>query len=453
MTLRARLDFGYVAGRPERRFVRIEESNATKKMGPGILWRGIAALAVGMLALSAAAKEPLGQGWKKHENLKPVIGADGKPHAATCSGYPGTDSKFSFWTKPGKSKNLAVFFEGGGACWDNLTCTFPIDDAVAQLNTTPGVPAAAQIPQFFVPAIDANTNPANYDGIFKADNPKNPIKDWTMVYIPYCTGDLHTGSTTKNYFSARAAVRQSPLAAALPPLPTAFPIEHRGFDNFMVVLDWMKKNVDKPKNVLVTGTSAGGYGATANFPWIERTFRNAHTYVLADASQGVTVPGFDTGNPGRNSWNMQLDPQVFGTNPSSIAGPDLLRVAAEALPHVKTAQFTTAFDIVQIQFYAVMKLLYQDPGTCSNPAYDWHNRMVGTLQSYASEVDNYRYYVADGTYHTLLRSPQFYAENSTGVNFSDWVEDMLENRGGARGHGGGWENEACASCLVQLPCP
>ena len=408
--------------------------------------QALAALAIGVLATSAQAKPPSGGGWVKHDKLSPVRGADGKMHTASCSGYPGTDPKFSFWTKKGKSKNLAVYFEGGGACWDNLTCTFPINDQLP-----------AQVPQFFVPAIDAATNPANYDGIFKSDNPDNPVKDWTMVYIPYCTGDLHAGSASKTYTNVGHP------AFTLPP---QFTLQHKGFDNFMVVLDWMKKNVEDPKKVLVTGSSAGGYGASANFPWVQRSFRKAQTYVLADASQGVTAPAFDTGNPGRASWNLQLAPWAFGDDPSAVSGPDLLRTAALALPKVKTAQFTTTFDTVQIGFYGVMKQLYQYPGTCFNPAVnpnlttaiDWNTQMLATLQSYDEDVPNFRYYLAQGNYHTLLRSPLFYTESSGGVAFNEWVEDMLDNQGGRHGHGpghgdGGWKNAVCTDCLVPTPCP
>ena len=400
----------------------------------GLMWRSLAAVAIGLLATSAGAKQPVDTGWTKITPGTLAVGADGKSHAPTCSGYPGTDPTFSFWTRKGTSKNLAVYFEGGGACRDNLTCTFPLNGSLP-----------ASIPQFFSPAIAAGTQPANYDGVFRADNPANPIKDWSIVYIPYCTGDLHVGSARKTYFNARGAVLPPPVAAALPPLPPAFAIEHRGFDNFMVVLDWMQKNIDKPKNVLVTGSSAGGYGASANFPWIERTFRNAHTYVLADASQGVTAPAFDT--LGRTSWNMQLAPWVYGNDPTAIAGPDLLRVATAAHPHVKVAQFTTAFDGVQILFYDVMKSLYQYPGWSPNSAIDWNLQMLDTLQSYAADLPNFRYYLAAGSYHTLLRSPQFYLENSTGMPFSNWLTNMLANRGGTGGHGGQWFNASCAGCL------
>lgn len=444
------------------------------KLDRGLFWRCVAVVFLGLFMASAQAKPPFGDGWKDHDesggdrwskNRKPksgewvkhdksntsltnVLGMDDKVHTAACSGYPGTESEFSFWSKKGKSDNLAVFFEGGGACWDATTCSFPISDPLP-----PGIP---QQLQFFVPAIDPATNPADYSGIFDTENPANPVKDWNIVYIPYCTGDLHTGSAKKTYNNGGNGY-----------LPATFPINHGGFDNFMVVMDWVKKNIDKPKNVLVTGSSAGGYGAIANFPWIERAFRNAHTYVIADASQGVTTPAFD--QYGRSSWNMQLAPWAFGNNPSAVPGPDLLRVAAKARPQVKTAQFTTAYDETQISFYGYMAAYYNQlgfyggGGSCANlplggggtvpgVAIDWNRQMLASLQSYGGDVPNFRYYLAEGSYHTLMRSTRFYAENSAGVAFSQWVDDMLSNRGGRRGHGGGWENAASAVGLSQLPC-
>ncbi len=453
----------------------------------GFFWRCVLVVGLGLVMASAQAKPPFGDGWKDHDEsigerwrdndrskhkdrhnhdkdygwvkhdksnvkLKNVLGMDDQVHTAACSGYPGTNAEFSFWSKKGKSDNVAVFFEGGGACWDATTCSFPLSDKLP-----PGIPVELQ---FFVPAIDPASTPDDYDGIFDTDNPANPIRDWSIVYIPYCTGDLHTGSSTKTYTQPNPA----PGVPYNPYIPGSFPIRHGGFDNFMVVMDWMKKNIDKPKNVLVAGASAGGYGAIANFPWIERAYRNAHTYVIADASQGVTTPGFD--GFGRNAWNMQLAPWAFGNNPSAIPGPELLRVAAKARPKVKAAQFTTAYDETQISFYGYMAAyygfagFYGGGGSCANlpvggsnivpgVAIDWNHQMVATLLSYASDVPNFRYYLAAGSYHTLMRSSRFYTENSAGIVFSQWVDDMLSNRGGRRGHGGGWDN---VGSPYQLPC-
>jgi hypothetical protein len=69
-----------------------------------------------------------------------------------------------------------------------------------------------------------------------------------------------------------------------------------------------------------------------------------------------------------------------------------------------------------------------------------------------NEVGNYRYYVAGGIYHTLLRDSTFYTEASVGPNFAQWLDGMLANRGGTNGVGGQWFNAACSTCLVDLPC-
>ena len=89
---------------------------------------GLVAVAGALFSIVVEAKQPPPPvaDWVKYENLPPVTGPDGKTYSATCSGYPGMDPAFRFWARKTASKNLVVFFEGGGACWDNLTCTFPI---------------------------------------------------------------------------------------------------------------------------------------------------------------------------------------------------------------------------------------------------------------------------------------------------------------------------------------
>jgi len=37
--------------------------------------------------------------------------------------------------------------------------------------------------------------PLGQTGIFDQNNSKNPVRDWNMIYVPYCTGDIHGGDT------------------------------------------------------------------------------------------------------------------------------------------------------------------------------------------------------------------------------------------------------------------
>lgn len=385
------------------------------------------------LALVALVPAAWADGAWQRVDPGPVVGMDGLSHAPSCSGFPGTDATFKFWARKTPSKNLVVYFEGGGACWDGMSCSFPMA----------GLPP--QVPQLFMPQVPPGADPAAYDGIFRSNDATNPVQDWNMVYIPYCTGDLHAGSATKTYTSVgNAALGVAP--------GTPLTIQHRGFDNFMVVMDWVRKTFDAPKNVLVTGSSAGGYGASINFPWVAKAYPQAHLYVLADASQGVTTEVWD--QVGRSSWNLQLPAFAFGANGSQLPSKDLLRAAAASHPKVKVAQFTTQLDLVQVGFYGLMKQFYGPGGSCPNPALDWNQKMVKTLRSYESDLDNFRAYLAAGTYHTNLRSPLFYSEASAGVAYNHWLASMLANRGGARGYGGGdWQDLACPDCLTPLPCP
>jgi Pectinacetylesterase len=394
-------------------------------------WPLVATTLMALAATPVGAKQPVPEGaWQTIVPDASVLGVDGNTYAPSCTGFPGTDPTFKFWAKKSAtgSRKTMVYFEGGGACWDSVTCSFPIGT---------GLPN-----QFFVPQVPPGTNPATMDGAFK-NVPANPVKDWNVVYIPYCSGDIHTGSSTQQYFNV-----------GFPQFPagTPFTLKHRGFDNFMSVLAWMKASGDKPQQILVTGSSAGGYGATANFPWIADTFKSARVSLLADASQGVTTTAFDTGLPGRNSWNPQLPPWVFGPAPSAVSGGDLIRVLAGAYPQSKIAQFTTPLDGVQIAFYGYMKQAYGPGGSCPNPVADWNQLMLGDLQRYEAGSPNYRHYVAAGSYHTIMRTPLFFTEASAGPTFAGWLGNMLKNQGGTGGKGGKWDSVACPTCLAPLPC-
>jgi len=413
----------------------------------GVLGAGLVgatgALVEASAELSAASQRP--QGWQKVENPAPVIGLDGRRHEARCSGFPGSDPRFSFWTRRGSVRKLLVYFEGGGACWDGQSCSFP----------RVGLPP--EVPQFFDTQVPPGTDPARMDGLLRTNHPSNPVRDWDMVYIPYCTGDVHIGSASRSYTSVANPFVGLPAGQTLN-------IQHRGYDNFMVVLDWIRRQVRAPHQVLVAGSSAGGYGAAVNAHWIGMLYPGAQMHVLADSAQGVLPAAFDTSLPGRRSWNPQIAPWVFGPNAAAAPSGDLIRRAARSDPFGRYAQITPHVDPVQIGFYAAMAAGY-GAGSCpARPEVEWHNRMSSELQSRAGSQRNFRYYVAAGPFHMLLTDPRFYAEQSGGQTVASWVSDLLAGRlrgpayeaqsnGLGHGQGGHWSNQACPGCLASWACP
>jgi hypothetical protein len=79
--------------------------------------------------------------------------------------------------------------------------------------------------------------------------------------------------------------------------------------------------------------------------------------------------------------------------------------------------------------------------------------MLQSLKDYVGAVDNDRYRLAGSTYHTLLRSPVVYSEESGGIKSSEPLAGMLHSEDGTNDAGGlPWSNRACPSCLTTLPC-
>ena len=132
--------------------------------------------------------------------------------------------------------------------------------------------------------------PAPMTGLLDRTNPQNPVRDWSMLFVPYCTGDVHSGSNTARY--------------TFPNSGKPFMIEHRGWDNMQVILLWMRTHVPQPAQLLVSGSSAGAYGAGTHFASLRTLYPDAHAVFLGDSGQGVTTPKFERVR--NKNWNDQL---------------------------------------------------------------------------------------------------------------------------------------------------
>lgn len=408
-------------------------STGRTAIAPRSAWARLAAAAALATLLAACGSdapevaEPLAAepgAWTKFVPRPTEV--DGQLLTPTCSKAPGSNAAFHFWAKRGTSNKLVVFFEGGGACWDGGTCALPI---VA--STAAG--AAALYKAEILPS----DNPAAYGGVFKADDARNPVKDWSFVYVPYCTGDIHSGSKTASY--------TNPFTGA------AYQIEHRGADNFRLILQWMRENFNQPEQILVTGSSAGAYGATTHYPRIRQAYPAARAAMLGDAGQGVVPPAWDAQRNG--NWNFQLDATVYGSSPQATATADIVKKLVAAYPTDRFAQYTTATDLVQIQFYDVQANgLAGVQGTACQA---WIDGMQAGLAAQQA-APNFRSYLAAGTTHTLLRGtspdaagvPLFSREASAGVPFTDWLAALLSTGGT------GWQNRSCTNCTtLPFACP
>jgi hypothetical protein len=162
-------------------------------------------------------------------------------------------------------EKLFVYHEGGGACANPGFCTLnPVN--VNQQFASGGESALASLLILPVPQ-----GPSGL-GVFDLDNPDNPFAGWSQVFIPYCTGDVYSGTKTGVSIEG-VADKQS----------------FYGADNTHKVYARLAGTFKKQLRRFVTGgSSAGGFGAGINFGYLQDTFPNALGSALLDASPPFT---------------------------------------------------------------------------------------------------------------------------------------------------------------------
>ena len=99
-------------------------------------------------------------------------------------------------------------------------------------------------------------------------------------------------------------------------LSSTLTIQHRGFDNFLYVMDQMRKRqFEEEKSlgkIVVAGSSAGSYGASLNFPWVKEILgsgKKVKSFLVSDGGVGVITGAFldDTLYGESSSWNIDAN--------------------------------------------------------------------------------------------------------------------------------------------------
>lgn len=395
------------------------------------------------LFLPTAAANENSNNWQRinapqHATIK-LDGVDREIHPG-CA-FAGDD--YSFYFKKGKSDKLVILFNGGGACWNSTTC-------LASLKS----PAPAYVPSDEFP----NSNPLLQDGVLSLTNPDNPYKDWNIAFLPYCTGDVHFGSKDTAYPVAPGVTKT---------------IRHHGFDNFLYAREWLKERLEDKhshkhqhenrrdkdkglKQILVAGSSAGAYGAVLNYPYIKEAFPNARGYLLADGGSGVfTDSMMQEAMRGPNSaWNFDANlaqsvPGLATTtslNASSFT-PAVYSALANHYPKDKFSQYTTVHDLTQTLFYNIM-LNSNDISQWNNltPSLfaTWTGGMLANAYAEAASP-NYRYYIAPGCVHTIVRSNAMYSTQTVGgATFLEWIKGLTSDNPDVN-----WDNLSCTDSGCQ----
>jgi len=303
--------------------------------------------------------------------------------------HPGGDTScalgtpYSFHTRQADPEKLVVFFNGGGACWAGQTCDPSVE------------------PTTYVPSADMKHNdPRNHSGIFDLENPANPLRDWSMIFVSYCTGDVHLGASVQTYTK---------------PDGSTVTIRHRGHANAHSALDWMKENFSSPAHVLVAGSSAGAVASPVYAGVVSKIFPEARVQQLGDGAGGYASPEISTL---LETWGTMsfLPAWAQPTEGAITSFNDFYVSVATSFPDVSFAQYDAAHDAVQGQFQLALK---QSSEIFPN--------LIANRAEIAAAVDGFVSYTAGGDEHTILRAPYFYDYSVNGEKFSDWLATYVSD--------------------------
>jgi Pectinacetylesterase len=168
------------------------------------------------------------------------------------------------------SNRLLFFLMGGGACWDQANCA--------------DVPTSLYLTGY--DATSFATDPQRALSVLDRSDPDNPFADYSVVYIPYCTGDVFSGSNVVTWSGQT--------------------FNFVGSLNIIAYLERVVPTFAGVERVVLAGDSAGGFGAGINWWRVQEAFGSTRVDMVDDSGPPLPAPYLSTAlaQQFRDTWNM-----------------------------------------------------------------------------------------------------------------------------------------------------
>ncbi len=292
-------------------------------------------------------------------------------------------SPYSYWIRKADPTKVVFFLQGGGACVDALTCGF--GSRTYRTN------------------IQSNDDPNGLlSGIFDFGDARNPLAEYSFVFAPYCTGDVHLGTATHEY-------------------GPELTVQHKGATNASTALRALAEQFPDTTQLVVAGESAGSLPTPVYAGLAHDLLPDSAITVLADGS------GAYPDDPAVNArigalWGTEAAippwPANEGLTAADWGAPNLFVQAAAHDPQIIFGRHDYAFDFVQQIFSALL----------GYPAAD----LLSVIDANETVIEqsgvDLRSYIAPGQGHTVLSSPTFYTETVEGVPLVEWVTALIRRQ-------------------------
>lgn len=283
------------------------------------------------------------------------------------------------------SDNVVVYFQGGGACWDNVSC-----------NT---LKLAANLDGFGESDLAAGTAL----GLFDRSDADNPVRDWNFVFIPYCTGDVHTGTN--------------------PGGPGG--VDYVGYDNVTAYLRRIVPTFPEPDTVLIAGSSAGAYGATVNFHHVASAFPSGTDVHLINDSGPVLRNSYFTEE--MQQATMQDAWRTFDNLPPGCEGVGV-GTAHEVHGCLATLYPNSRFGVISSRADNVIRNFmgfFYGGDTLPLPEAVFAEGLDDLATSTLSGLPSWSYYWVPGSSHVWLDDSPLSSVEVDGTKLNDWMSSVI----------------------------
>ncbi|NVB42361.1 hypothetical protein G6O69_31350 [Pseudenhygromyxa sp. WMMC2535] len=285
------------------------------------------------------------------------------------------------------SDKLAIFLEGGGACFNSLTCT---------LN-----PSSIATGKF---------DPGPYSGVFDDEEADNPLMEHNFIYMPYCTGDAFIGSEPVGNVPGGP---QGQLFV--------------GHDNVITSLERVVDTFPELDDVVVLGMSGGGFGAASNYHTFASFFPDNDVALIDDSGpifrDEYLAPCLQ--QTFRDVWGVDDSlPQdcadCFGADGGGLW--NYLPFVAERYPNAPKGMISSESDGTISTFFGF------GANDCSAvvPSFPEFTEALYDLRDNVLVEPSWGTYFLEGSDHTYLGGSDFYGIEVDGVLLVDWVEDLVD---------------------------
>ena len=336
------------------------------------------------------------------EACQPVFDAAASPDgaAAGAAGWeqivPGGDcrcsdgSEFRFWVREANPEKVVFFLQDGGACFSAETCAPENDLYNTGITEGPGE-----------------------GGIFDFADERNPFADYSVVFVPYCTGDVHIGDVTTEY-------------------APGLTVHHKGYVNGTAALDHLAAAFPGATDVIVMGESAGSVAAPLYAGLVVGSAPGRQDHGAGGRSG--SYPDLTPFNEIFAAWGFGNAippwPESAGLTAEQWSAPGLFIQSGRHDPEIVFARHDYAYDERQELWYPLLDV----------PAED----LLSLIDANETQIEdagvNLLSYIAPGDEHMVLSDGSFYTETVNGVLFVDWVTQLVNHQLDADVH--------CEECRV-----